>query len=233
MSAGPVASRPARVVIAEDRSLIREAFATLLVALGIEVVATAVDGDEAVRRCREHDPDVLLMDLKMPHCDGIQATRRMAEQDLRTPVIALTDYRDEDSVFAALEAGVMGYLTKDASADDIVRAIETVRRGDACLDPTVQRLLLERHREKHPGSSRREHPDGLSNREVEVLLLVAQGRTNREIAELLRISEATVKSHLTSIFVKTETADRANLVKYAYDRGLVGDWRPGAGQSMS
>ena len=221
-----MSERSVRVVIAEDRSLIREALARLLIALGMDVVATARDGDEAVRRCRELDPDVLLMDLKMPRCDGIQATRRIAEQELRTPVIALTDYRDDESVFAALGAGVMGYLTKDASADDIVRAIESVTRGEACLEPSIQRLLLERHRESRTSRRRHEHPDGLSNREVEVLRLVAEGRTNREIAEALVISEGTVKSHLGSIFVKTETSDRANLVKYAYDHGLVG---PGSG----
>lgn len=211
-----------RVVIAEDRSLIREALAQLLVALGMDVVGTAGDGDEAVRRCRELDPDVVLMDLKMPGCDGIQATRRMTEQALRTPVIALTDYRDDESVLAALDAGVMGYLTKDASADDIVRAIGAVARGEACLEPSIQRLLLDRHRESRSGRRRHEHPDGLSNREVEVLRLVAEGRTNRDIADDLGISEGTVKSHLSSIFVKTDAGDRANLVKYAYDHRLVG-----------
>jgi DNA-binding NarL/FixJ family response regulator len=212
---------PVRVVIAEDRRLIREAFEKMLGALGIEVVATATDGDEAVLRCRELRPDVVLMDLRMPRCDGIEATRRIRAQRLPTRVIVLTDYRDDDSVFAALEAGAMGYLTKDSSAEDIVQAVESVVRGEASFEPSVQRRLLERYTRGRPAGTRAAHPDGLSNREIEVLRLVGGGLGNREIAAALGASEGTVKSHLNSIFTKTNLSDRAKLVKYAYDHGLV------------
>ncbi len=212
---------PVRVVIAEDRRLVREAFERMLDALGLAVVATAVDGDEAVLRCRELQPDVVLMDLRMPRCDGIEATRRIRAQRLPTRVIVLSDFRDDESVFAALEAGAMGYLTKDSSAEDIVRAVESVVRGEASFEPSIQRRLLERYRRGRPARAWPAHPDGLSNREVEVLRLVGAGLGNREIAEALGVSEGTVKSHLNSIFTKTNLSDRAKLVKYAFDHGLV------------
>ena len=212
---------PVRVVIAEDRRLIREAFEKMLGALGIDVVATAVDGDEAVLRCRELQPDVVLMDLRMPRCDGVEATRRIRAERLPTRVIVLSDFRDDDSVFAALESGAVGYLTKESSAEDIIQAIESVARGEASFEPSVQRRLLDRYAQRRPARTRQSHPDGLSNREVEVLRLVGGGLDNREIATTLGVSEGTIKSHLNSIFMKTNRSDRAKLVKYAYDHGIV------------
>ncbi|WP_275462619.1 response regulator transcription factor [Streptomyces noursei] len=214
----------ARVVVADDQTVVREGIVMLLGLLpGIEVVGSAADGDEAVRMVAELGPDVVLMDLRMPRCDGVEATRRIRTDHPGTQVVVLTTYADDDSLFPALQAGARGYLTKDADGDEIVRAIDDVLSGEAGLSPKIQRRLLERIAE--PASSRPsppdEPPDGLTAREVDVLRLVAGGQTNPEIARTLHVSTATVKTHINNLFAKAGLRDRAQAIHYAYRHGLA------------
>ena len=221
--------RPARVVVADDQTVVREGIVMLLGLLpGIEVVGAAGDGDEAVRLVAELAPDVVLMDLRMPRCDGVEATRRIRAEHPGTQVVVLTTFADDASLFPALRAGARGYLTKDAGGDEIVRAVESVLSGDAGLSPSIQRRLLERlsDPEPQPSPGPAEPPDGLTAREIEVLVLIAEGLNNQEIARKLHVSTATVKTHINNLFAKTGLKDRAQAVRYAYGKGLV---RPPAG----
>jgi DNA-binding NarL/FixJ family response regulator len=207
-----------RVLLADDQRVVREGLGTLLGLLdGIELVGTAADGEEAVALARRFDPDVVLMDLRMPRCDGIEAIRRLAEHGDRPRAIALTTYADDASVLGALRAGARGYLTKDAGADQIRAAVEAVARGEAALDPAVQHHVVAALSE--PAAV--ELPDGLTPREAEVLGLIAEGLTNAEIASRLVVSAATVKTHVNHIFAKTGARDRAQAVVYAYAHGLA------------
>lgn len=242
---GPGAERPARVLVADDQTVVREGIVMLLGLLpGIEVVGAAADGAEALRMVGERAPDVVLMDLRMPRMDGVEATRRIRAEHPATEVVVLTTYADEDSLFPALRAGARGYLTKDAGGEEIARAIAAVRAGAAGLSPEVQRRLLERiadpgtaapappsapaaasstagepAREAAPGQA--PLPDGLTAREAEVLGLIAEGLSNGEIAERLFVSVATVKTHINNLFAKTGVRDRAQAVRYAYRHGLA------------
>ncbi|MEU8693828.1 response regulator transcription factor [Streptomyces sp. NPDC048665] len=217
--------KPARVVVADDQTVVREGIVMLLGLLsGVEVVGAAGDGEEAVQLVGELAPDVVLMDLRMPRCDGVEATRRIRSQYPRTQVVVLTTYADDESLFPALRAGARGYLTKDAGGDEIVRAVESVLSGDAGLSPSVQRRLLERlsQPEHPPGPEPADvAPDGLTARETEVLVLIADGLSNQEIARRLHVSTATVKTHINNLFAKTGLKDRAQAVRYAYGKGLV------------
>ncbi|HZO35060.1 MAG TPA: response regulator transcription factor [Gaiellaceae bacterium] len=205
------------VVLADDQRIVREGLATLLGLLpGIDVVGTASDGEEAVALVERLRPDVVLMDLRMPRCDGVAATRRLREQGSPTHVVVLTTYADDRSVVEALRAGARGFLTKDAGAEEIERAIAAVVRGEAAIDPAVQHHLVE----AVAGSP--DLPDGLTPREAEVLALIADGLSNGEIAERLVVSEATVKSHVNHLFTKTGVRDRAQAVAYAYRHGFAG-----------
>ncbi|MFD5752731.1 response regulator [Streptomyces sp. NPDC127033] len=213
----------ARVIVADDQSVVREGIVMLLGLLpGIEVVGAARDGEEAVALVAELAPDVVLMDLRMPHCDGVEATRRIRTEHPGTQVVVLTTYADDDSLFAALQAGARGYLTKDAQGEEIVRAVDDVLAGQAGLAPAVQRRLLE-HVTAPPAAAPApaELPDGLTAREAEVLTLVAEGLSNKEIAGRLHIGAATVKTHINNLFAKTGVRDRAQAVRYAYQRGLI------------
>jgi len=214
--------KPARVVVADDQTVVREGIVMLLGLLpGLEVVGSAGDGEEAVRLVAELSPDVVLMDLRMPRCDGVEATRRIRSEYPGTQVVVLTTFGDDESLFPALHAGARGYLTKDAGGDEIVRAVESVLSGEAGLSPSVQRRLLERLSEPTPAPAVTEAPDGLTAREAEVLVLIAEGLTNQEIARRLHVSTATVKTHINNLFAKTGLKDRAQAVRYAYAEGLV------------
>ncbi|MER5205775.1 response regulator transcription factor [Streptomyces sp. NPDC002825] len=260
--------RVARVVVADDQAVVREGIVMLLGLLpGIEVVGSARDGEEAVALTAELGPDVVLMDLRMPRCDGVEATRRIRERHPGTEVVVLTTYADDDSLFPALRAGARGYLTKDAGGEDIERAVRDVIDGRAGLSPSVQRRLLERLIEERDHQEHRDHQErwagretgggsrrgavaggdsrvclgssdesvgpggtggsggpgdvGLTERETEVLVLVADGLSNAEIAGRLRISTATVKTHINNLFAKIGVRDRAQAVRYAYQHGLV------------
>ncbi|MFD8724384.1 response regulator [Streptomyces sp. NPDC059629] len=214
--------KPARVVVADDQTVVREGIVMLLGLLpGVEVVGAAGDGEEAVRLVAELAPDVVLMDLRMPRCDGVEATRRIRSEYPGTQVVVLTTFADDESLFPALRAGARGYLTKDAGGDEIVRAVQSVLSGDAGLSPSIQRRLLERLSQPEPAPVATEAPDGLTARETEVLVLIAEGLTNQEIARKLHVSTATVKTHINNLFAKTGLKDRAQAVRYAYGKGLV------------
>ncbi|MFJ8091669.1 response regulator transcription factor [Streptomyces griseofuscus] len=227
MTEPEVEKKPARVVVADDQTVVREGIVMLLGLLpGVEVIGAAGDGEEAVRLVGELAPDVVLMDLRMPRCDGVEATRRIREQYPDTQVVVLTTYADDESLFPALRAGARGYLTKDAGGEEIVRAVESVLSGEAGLSPSVQRRLLERLSQAEPQSAAvmptpPVPPDGLTVRETEVLVLIAEGLSNQEIAHRLHVSNATVKTHINNLFAKTGLKDRAQAVRYAYAKGLV------------
>jgi DNA-binding NarL/FixJ family response regulator len=205
------------VVLADDQRVIREGLVSLLGLLpDIQVLGTAADGEEAIALVERLRPDIVLMDLRMPRCDGVTATRRLREQGSPTQVVVLTTYADDRSVVEALRAGARGFLTKDAGAEEIKRAIGAVVRGEAAIDPAVQHHLV------NAVAGGTELPDGLTPREAEVLGLVAQGLSNGEIATTLVVSEATVKSHINHLFTKTGVRDRAQAVAYAFRHGLAG-----------
>jgi DNA-binding NarL/FixJ family response regulator len=212
-----------RVLVADDQRVVREGLGTLLGLLaGVEVVGTAADGDQAVALAIQLRPDVVLMDLRMPHCDGVEATRRLRDHDASIKVLVLTTYTDDRSVIDALRAGARGYLTKDAGAAEIREALERVTCGQAAIDPAVQQHLLDAITATPPSPPAEPAlPDGLTAREAEVLSLIAQGMSNTEIAHRLTISETTVKSHINHLFAKTGVRDRAQAVTYAYQQGLT------------
>ena len=221
------AAQPLRVLVADDQKVVRDGLAMMLGLLdGIEVVGTAVDGEDAVRQALSLDPDVVLMDLSMPRVDGVEATRRLAELGTRARVVVLTTYADDDWVFRALQAGARGFLTKDAGAEEISEAITTVASGQAQLDPSVQRRLLEALSSgaalgvsSGAEAAAASVDDGLTAREEEVLAEIAAGHSNAEVAARLFVSEATVKTHVNHLLAKTGCRDRAALVAYAFRTG--------------
>ncbi|HEY7048864.1 MAG TPA: response regulator transcription factor [Jatrophihabitantaceae bacterium] len=212
---------PIRVLTVDDQRVVREGLVLVLGLLpDVEVVGTAADGNEAVTRAGELRPDVVLMDLRMPHCDGIDATRRLRETCPDVKVIALTTYADDESVIAALRAGARGYLTKDAGAPEIQQALRQVVADQAVIDPAVQHHLVDAIAGAGP-RPRTDPPAGLTARETEVLGLIAEGLSNAEIATRLVVSEATVKSHINHLLAKIGARDRAHAVTYAYQHGLL------------
>jgi len=210
-----------RVLIADDQRVVREGLSMVLGLMkGVEVVGAAADGAEAVTLVQAVRPDVVLMDLRMPRCDGVEATRRLRSAAPEVKVVVLTTYSDDRSVLDALRAGARGYLTKDASGEQIHEALRQVLDDHAVIDPAVQRHLVDAIAAEpapRPG-----FPDGLTPREAEVLSLMAGGLSNAEIAAHLTVSEPTVKSHVNHLFAKIGARDRAQAVAYAFRRGLGG-----------
>ncbi len=216
-----MSTTPIKVVVADDQAAIREALATVLdLFADIDVVATARNGAEAVEAATQHGADVVLMDLRMPGTDGIEATRQLGERSPDTAVVVLTTFADDDSILAALGAGARGYLTKDAGREDIARAIRAAAAGQAVLDRVVQDRLLASTLQAHP-VVRAAPPADLTPREREVLALIGQGLSNRAIAEQLFVSEATVKTHINNLFAKADIRDRADAVRRAMAYGLI------------
>ncbi len=211
---------PIRVLIADDQPLARAGFKAVLEATGgVQVVAEAQDGDQAVELARRHDPDVVLMDIRMPGTDGIEATRRMPNQK----VLILTTFGLDDYIIEALRAGASGFLLKDAPVEELVRAVRTVAAGDAQLSPAVTKRLLEQVGRRLPAAVPRDSGAlaDLTERELEVLRLLAAGMSNAEIAATLVVSEPTVKSHVSNVLQKLGLRDRVQAVIYAYENGLV------------
>ena len=219
-----------RVLIADDQPVVRDGLALLLGLIDdVEVVATAADGVEAVERARTERPDIVLMDLRMPRLEGAEATREILDALPETRVLVLTTYADDKFLFPALQAGARGYLTKDATAEEIEHAIRALNAGQTHLDAAVQQRLLTAVLDQTPPAPAAEQappsganlPDELTPREVEVLKLIAAGLSNNEIADKLVLSNATVKTHINRIFYKTGARDRAQAVRYAYQHGLA------------
>ena len=209
-----------RVVVADDQAAVREGLAIMLDLLDdVEVVGQAADGDEAIRLVEEQHPDVVLMDLRMPRCDGVTATGRIRAAHPTTQVVVLTTYSDEADILKALRAGALGFLTKDAGRTQIAHAVRAAAAGQSTLSGEVQQKLVAAA--GPVAQSPADPPDGLTAREVEVLQLIAEGLANKEIAARLFVSEATVKSHINRLFAKTGITHRAQAVQYAYEHGLV------------
>jgi DNA-binding NarL/FixJ family response regulator len=212
-----------RVLIADDQALVRGGFRMILEAQeDIEVVGQAADGAEAVTLGRELRPDVVLMDVRMPTLDGIEATRRLVGPELPTRVLMLTTFDLDEHVYAAMKAGASGFLLKDTDPPELVRAVRAVAAGDAQLSPAITRRLVERFtRLPPPGTTRPSALDELSDRELDVMRLVARGLTNAEVADELFLSPATVKTHVARILSKLDLRDRIQAVVLAYETGLI------------
>ena len=205
-----------RVVIADDHAVVRTGLAELLSTMGdVELVGTAGDGAQALAVCAEQGPDVVLMDLEMPDVDGIEATRRIKASQPDVAVVILTSFSDRERILRALDAGAVGYLLKDAEPDDLARAVRAAARGDAPLDPKAAGVLLSARAKDTPA-------DALSQREREVLAMVAEGLPNKLIARRLEISEKTVKAHLTSVFRQIGVTDRTQAALWAHRHGIGG-----------
>jgi DNA-binding NarL/FixJ family response regulator len=218
-------NQPIRVLIADDQRVVREGLALVLGLLPeVEVVGSAADGDEAVALAADLLPDIVLMDLRMPRCDGVEATRQLRDRVPGSTVVILTTYADDRSVLDALRAGARGYLTKDAGGEDIRHALKQVLDNHAVIDPAVQHHVVDAIATLSPapaGGAPRPLPAGLTPREAEVLSLIAAGLSNREIAARLVLAEGTVKSHVNHLLAKIDARDRAQAVSYAYQCGLA------------
>ena len=212
-----------RVLIADDQSLVRTGLRTVLeVEPDIEVVGEAADGAQAVELCQARQADVVLMDVRMPRLDGLAAARRLNELGSSTRVVMLTTFDLDEYVYDALQAGASGFLLKDATADQLVAAVRIAADGNAMLGPTItRRLIAEFVRKGGPRKSKVARLEALSEREREVLSLIAEGLSNAEIAERLHLGETTVKSHVGHILTKLDLRDRIQAVIAAYDAGLV------------
>jgi DNA-binding NarL/FixJ family response regulator len=216
------AGAPLRIVIADDQASVREGLVLLLDGLpGIEVVGAAADGEQALRLVAEHKPDAILLDLHMPVLDGIGATRRLAAEHPDVAVVVLTTYADDSSVLEALHAGARSYLTKDADHADIAQALRAAAGGLTVFDPRVHATLLAATAApSKPAPAPVPAPDDLTPREVEILGLIARGLTNPEIAAQLFLSHHTIKTHISRIFAKTGSRDRAAAIGYAHRHNI-------------
>ena len=236
MTPAPTPSaQPLRIIVADDQASVREGLVLLLGALpDIDVVGSAPDGEQAIALVAEHEPDAILMDLHMPVLDGIETTRRLTAEYPKVAIVVLTTYLDDTSVLEALRAGARSYLTKDADRKDIAHALRAASDGLAVFDPRVHAALMNAASAQPSatagagagsgpsadGGSGAELPDGLTQREAEILTLIAQGLTNPEIAARLFLSSHTIKTHINRIFSKTGSRDRAAAIGYAHRHGL-------------
>lgn len=209
-----------RVVIVDDQALVRTGFRMILTADGIEVVGEASDGASAVAEVRRVKPDVVLMDIRMPTMDGLEATRRILASDDATRVIILTTFDLDQYVYGALSAGASGFLLKDVTPEQLVAAVRLVRAGDALLAPTITRRLVERFASRDSAVPHRDL-SSLTPRELEVLTALGKGLSNAELAQQFQLSEATVKTHVARILSKLSLRDRAQAVVMAYETGLI------------
>jgi DNA-binding NarL/FixJ family response regulator len=212
-----------RVLLADDEAMVREGFRLILESHpDIEVVAEAADGAEALELARELEPSVVLMDIRMPTLDGLEATRRLLASQTGTRVLVLTTFDNDEIVYEALKSGASGFLLKSAPRDQLVGAVRIVAGGEELLAPAITRRLIEDFvRRPPPGASRPAELQALSERELDVLMLTARGRSNDEIARELFVSDSTVKTHIGRIFAKLGLRDRAQAVVIAYETGLV------------
>ncbi|GAA1783603.1 response regulator transcription factor [Luedemannella flava] len=212
-----------RVLIVDDQELIRAGFRLILTMRGIDVVGEAGDGAEAVAAAGRLRPDVVLMDIRMPTMDGLEATRRILDHDPHCRVLMLTTFDLDRYVYAALAIGASGFLLKDVTADHLAAAVRLVGTGDALLSPSITRRLVERFAADEPDAPAATHRElaALTPRELEVLTLLGRGLSNTELARRLTLSEATVKTHVARIFAKLSLRDRAQAVVLAYETGLV------------
>jgi DNA-binding NarL/FixJ family response regulator len=210
-----------KVVVVDDQELVRAGFALILQRGGVDVIGEAGDGAEALELVGECEPDVVLMDLRMPRMDGIEATRELVRRHPEVRVLALTTFDLDEYVVAAVRAGACGFLLKDVPPDDLVHAVGVVARGDAMLAPSLTRRLLERFTQAPDSGPLPPELAGLGARETEVLKLVAGGRSNQEIGRELFLSEATVKTYVSRLLTKLRRRDRVQLAVLAYESGLV------------
>jgi DNA-binding NarL/FixJ family response regulator len=213
------------VLIADDQALVREGLRLMLDAESdIAVVGEAENGKDALEQTRSLDPDVVLMDVRMPELDGLEATARLADSGARARVLMLTTFDLDEYVYRAMKAGASGFLLKDAKREQLAAAVRTVAGGESLLAPAITRRLIEDFC-RRPPSDMATASSGLSERELDVVLLIARGLSNREIAEELFVSEATVKSHVARILAKLDLRDRVQVVVFAYEKGIA---RPGS-----
>src|SRR5438067_13434826 len=218
-----------RVLIADDQELVRTGFRVILDAgPDLEVVGEAGDGREAVELVPQKRPDVVLMDIRMPNLDGIEATRRIATGERAPRVLILTTFDLDEYVYEALRAGASGFLLKDAGADELLHAVRVVAAGEALLSPSITRRLIEDYARRPPARAQPAALAELTPRELEVIRLIARGLSNGEIARELVVGDATVKTHVARVFAKLDLHDRAQAVVLAYESGLV---QPGAAAS--
>ncbi len=221
-----------RVALVDDQDMIRSGLVRILSATdGFEVVAECADGQQAVEELPTVDPDVVLMDIRMPRLDGIAATAQLADMPDPAPVLVLTTFGEDEVLWGAIEAGAAGFVLKDSSAEDLITAVRAVAGGGAWFDPAVAPRILDRYRRVvAPATRDAAKLELLTDREHDVLRLMARGATNTEIAASLYVAEATVKTHVGSIFMKLDVRDRAAAIVFAYDHGVV---RPGVTESPS
>lgn len=224
-------TEPVRVLIADDQALVRAGFRMILDAeADFEVVGEACDGEDAISAWRRLHPDVILMDVRMPGLDGLEATRRILADGSTCRIVMLTTFDLDEYVFAALRAGAAGFLLKDVSPKTLIAAVRLIAGGDALLAPSVTRRLVERFAQPRPDIPNEGALSDLTPRELEVLRLMAQGLSNAEIADALVVSEATVKTHVARVLPKLGLRDRVQAVVFAYESGLV---QPGGSAASS